>query len=386
MNNEHFYTDLPIHTQTVNNVLTQLDAFQQIPPNWSVIVTDIKGSTLAVKEGLSELVNQIATGSIIAALNIAAKSKLDIPFFFGGDGATLLVPPILLSEIMDALILHQKNVKKEINIDLRFGYLSISALSYAIVQTKIAKVSINKIYAIPIVLGDGLQYAEKIIKARTIDIQDLTADTSELNLEGMECRWNRISPPRNTDEVVCLLIFAKKESEQATIFKKVLDKADKIYGAHKKRNPISLAKLRMNIGLRKIRTELRLRKPSFRLTELIKNWIFMIGGKYWYLPSKGGQKYLQQLVQLADIFVLDGKINMVISGKGTQRKRLLQFLDKMEMDGEIIYGFHASKDSVISCYVRNRDEKHIHFIDGGDGGYTKAAVLLKEKLRKDALM
>lgn len=386
MNNAHFYTDLPIHTQPVNNVLVKPDAFQKIPPNWSVVVTDIKGSTLAVKEGQSELVNQIATGSIIAALNIAAKSKLDVPFFFGGDGATLVVPPILLIEIMDALVLHQQNVKKEFNIDLRVGYLSVSAVYEANTQIKIAKVSINTIYSIPIVLGDGLKYAEKIIKSRIIDIQDLTANISELNLEGMECRWKRISPPTNTDEVVCLLIYAKKESEQATIFKKVLDKADSIYGAHNKRNPISLAKLRMNIGLRKIRTELKIRKPSFRLMELIKNWIFMIGGKYWYLPSKGGKKYLKQLVKLADIFVLDGKINMVISGKGTHRKRLLQFLDKMEMAGEIIYGFHVSKDSIISCYVRNRDAKHIHFIDGGDGGYTNAAVLLKEKMRETDLV
>ncbi len=382
MNNVHFYTDLPIHTQTINDVLVQSDAFQEIPPDWLVIVTDIKGSTVAVQQGQSELVNLVATGSIIATLNIAAKSKIDVPFFFGGDGATLVVPPILLTDIMKALVLHQKNVKKEFNMDLRIGYLAVSEVYAAKTQIKIAKVSINTIYAIPIVLGNGLQYAEKVIKSRVIEIQDLDENTTELNLEGMECRWNRISPPTNTDEVVCLLIYAKEESEQAILFKKILDRADRIYGVHQQRNPISLAKLRMDAGLRKIRTELKMRKPSFRLMELIKNWIFMIGGKYWYLPSKGGKKYLKQLVALADIFVLDGKINMVISGKARQRKQLIQFLDKMEKDGEIVFGIHASQDSIISCYVKNRDAQHIHFIDGGDGGYTKAAVLLKEKMRK----
>ncbi len=381
MNNAHFYTDLPIHTQSVNNILIRPDVFQQIPPNWSVIVTDIKGSTKAVQSGLSELVNLIATGSIIAALNIAAKSKIDLPFFFGGDGATLIVPPTILMEIMDALTLHQNNVKKEFNIDLRVGALAVSAIYEAGAQIKIAKVSINALYAIPIVLGTGLQYAEKIIKSKVIDFQDLNTADSVLNLEGMECRWNRIPPPPNADEVVCLLIYAKNESEQATVFKKVLDKADTIYGAHQKRNPISLPKLRMNAGLRKIRMELRMRKPSFRFLEWMKNWIYMIGGKYWYLPSKIGKKYLNELVKLADIFVLDGKINMVISGKIAQRKQLLRFLDKMETEDEIIYGFHVSQESIISCYVRNREAHHIHFIDGGDGGYTKAAILLKEKMR-----
>jgi len=95
-----------------------------------------------------------------------------------------------------------------------------------------------------------------------------------------------------------------------------------------------------------------------------------------------GQKYLNELVKLCDIFVLDGRINMVISGKATQRAALVDFLEELEKNGEIIYGIHVSQESIISCYVRNREAHHIHFIDGGDGGYTQAAVLLKEKIRK----
>ena len=385
MKDNHFYTNLPIQSQPINDILIQSDAFQQIPSNWAVIVTDIKGSTQAVQTGLSELVNMVATGSIVAALNIAAKFKIDFPFFFGGDGATLIVPPTLLTEIMNALVLHQNNVKKEFNIDLRVGYLSVSELYEAKAQINIAKVSINELYSIPIVLGNGLQYAEKLIKSKVINVTNVKENTSELNLEGMECRWNRILPPTNSDEVVCLIIHVMNESEQATLFKKVLDKADLIYGKHQKRNPISLSKLRMDAGLRKIKMELKMRKPSFHFIEWMKNWVFMIVGKYWYLPRKDGKKYLSELIKLADIFVLDGKMSMVISGKLTQRKQLLQYLDKMEADGEILYGVHVSQESIISCYVRNREAHHIHFIDGGDGGYTKAAIVLKKKLKANTL-
>ncbi len=384
MNNAHFYTNLPIQTQTINNVLVQPEAFQQIPSNWSVIVTDIKGSTEAVQDGLSELVNMIATGSIIAALNIAAKVKIDFPFFFGGDGATLIVPPTLLTEIMDALVLHQNNVKEEFNIDLRVGCLSVSDVYKADTHINIAKVSINALYSIPIVLGNGLQYAEKIIKSKVINIPDLNNSNLELNLEGMECRWKKILPPTNADEVVCLIIHIKKESEQATYFKEVLDKADTIYGAYQKRNPISLPRLRMDAGLQKIKMELKIRKPNFRFIEWMKNWVLMIGGKYLYLPSKSGKKFLNELIKLADIFVLDGKMSMVISGKIAQRKQLLKYLDEMETDGKILYGVHVSQESIISCYVRNRAANHIHFIDGGNGGYTKAAVLLKKKIKATA--
>ena len=34
----------------------------------------------------------------------------------------------------------------------------------------------------------------------------------------------------------------------------------------------------------------------------------------------------------------------------------------------------------MSCYVRNKDAKHSHFVDGGSSGYTRAAEILKEKI------
>jgi hypothetical protein len=47
--------------------------------------------------------------------------------------------------------------------------------------------------------------------------------------------------------------------------------------------------------------------------------------------------------------------------------------------GEIIYGIYVSKESVISCYVRNLKDKRIHFISGAEGGYTKAAGMIRRK-------
>jgi Protein of unknown function (DUF3095) len=55
-------------------------------------------------------------------------------------------------------------------------------------------------------------------------------------------------------------------------------------------------------------------------------------------------------------------------------------LQQLEADGDILYGLHISGESVMSCYVRNLDDQHVHFIDGADGGYTKAAGVLKKKI------
>jgi len=83
---------------------------------------------------------------------------------------------------------------------------------------------------------------------------------------------------------------------------------------------------------------------------------------------------------MSDTLVIDGKINTVISGTVKQSKVLRVVLDALESDGKIVYGMHISGASIMSCYVRDMKDGHIHFVDGSEGGYTKAATVLKAKL------
>jgi hypothetical protein len=83
---------------------------------------------------------------------------------------------------------------------------------------------------------------------------------------------------------------------------------------------------------------------------------------------------------MSDTLVMDGRINTVISGDKIQRFQLLKALDELEQAGEVLYGIHVSGDSVMSCYVRDLKDGHIHFVDGAEGGYTRAARQLKTKL------
>lgn len=80
--------------------------------------------------------------------------------------------------------------------------------------------------------------------------------------------------------------------------------------------------------------------------------------------------------------MLDGFLNTVISGTDKQVNRLKILLDELESNNEIIYGMHITHASIMSCYIEDREEKHIHFVDGTEGGYTSAAIMFKEKLKK----
>ena len=202
---EGFYTDLPLRKISVNKLLGNTAYFQQIPPDWEIVLTDIKKSTQAVAEGKHSLVNLVATGSIIAALNIAYKEGISIPFFFGGDGATLIIPQRLRRRILDALYEHSQNTQENFDLSLRVGSMPVAQVYEANYKLEVSKVSMSPIYDIPVVLGEGLKFAEAHIKSGT-DSEENLGNSGYLNLEGMECRWNKIKQPVNHFEVISLLL------------------------------------------------------------------------------------------------------------------------------------------------------------------------------------
>ncbi len=378
LNNDLFYSRLPVNAIPLSDLLMEEHLFYKIPVNWYVVITDVKNSTSAIKEGLHETINLVATGSIVALLNIAFKSKLTVPFFFGGDGASFIIPPTLLDTTMQALLQHRENTKNNFNLELRVGYVPVSEIYEQEHALNIGKLRTSELFAIPVLLGDGLTYAEKKVKGPDYMFANLPAAKDDLDLSGMQCRWDRIKPPENYFEVVSLLVTAREGVKQSVAFKKVMDNVDAIYGAPQTRKPISVGKLTLKTTLAKLGLEVQTRMGGFRPFYLLNVWVRTSLG-YFYFKTKKGKGYLHRLVDMSDTLVIDGRINTVISGTAEQRQQLETALSKIEWDGEIFYGLYVSKESVMSCYVRDLNEGHVHFVDGAEGGYTKAAGIIKQK-------
>lgn len=378
--NEQFYNSLPLLRMPLPVLLADESLFIPIPEDWHVIITDIKGSTIAVMGGSHQDVNLIATGSIVTVLNIAYSMDITVPFFFGGDGATFIVPPILIDRLMQALALYRENTFTNFKLELRTGTVPVSEIYAKGHDITIARFSNSVAFSIPIVLGSGLDYAEKIIKGEDYLLSGHVPQTEELDLTGMQCRWDTIPPPKDKEEIVTLLIIARDVNQQATVFGKVLQKMDELYGTQEMRQPISVGRLKLKTTFSRLGLEMRVQLGKIKWFELFKNWVVTFSW-YLYFSTNKGQSYLKSLVEMSDTLVIDGKINTVITGTVAQRTSLEKLLNDMEAAEEIIYGMHISSASVMSCYVRNLEDDHIHFIDGSDGGYTKAAKMLKGKLK-----
>ena len=376
---DHFFSNLPVNDLPIAELLLAEDLFFDIPSDWSIIITDIKSSTAAVQKGLHENVNLIATGSIVSLLNLAFKLDITVPFFFGGDGATFIVPPLLVNKAIPALILHKENTKRIFDLELRIGTMPVRTIYEMEHRLRICKVSLSKFFPIPVLIGDGLSHAEKTIKGKDYLLAEQPGEDDELDLSGMQCRWDRIPPPENKDEVVTLLVISRDGFNQQKIFSEVIRKIDEIYGNPNTRQPISVSKLKLNATMTRLKNEMQASLGKVKSLKLFQEWFLTQLGTL-YFRTNIGKGYLRRLVEMSDTLVIDGRINTVMSGTLGQRTALEAELNGMESNGKILYGLHVSNSSIMSCYVRDREDGHIHFVDGSEGGYTRAAMELKRKL------
>ncbi|MEO7214557.1 MAG: DUF3095 family protein [Mucilaginibacter sp.] len=374
-----FYESLTVRQGAIGTIINQDDLFSTVPENWEIVLTDIRSSSAAVAYGMHRTVNLIATGSIVCVLNIAHEHHIMIPFFFGGDGATFLIPGVLVEEVVETLLIYREQIENNFGLTLRVGHTSVAEVYAAGQKLKIAKYSNSPKFTIPVIIGNGLTYAEQQIKGTDTLPFIKNSGRFEVNLSGLQCRWDQISPPCDDNEVVTLLVSAVQMNDQGSAFSKVLTELDNIYGIPQKRQPISETKLRINSTISDVGQAMLVRVGTQKWYTVLKEWLSVVYG-YVYFRTRSGKTYLTTLVEMSDTLVLDGRINTVITGNGKQRERLLAALADMENSGEILYGIHVSQASVMSCYVPDQKDGHIHFVDGSGGGYTQASRMLKEKV------
>jgi hypothetical protein len=160
MSSEKFYKDLTSFASFVG--ITDDNNFQDLPADWKVIITDVKGSTKAIESGRYKDVNTIGAAAIIAAQK--GMGAEEFPFVFGGDGATLVVPASKVEAVLQELLGLKKLSQEQFGLGLRVGIVDVSELYNEGAVLNVAKFEINSGKCIAIFKGGGLNLAEAKIK------------------------------------------------------------------------------------------------------------------------------------------------------------------------------------------------------------------------------
>lgn len=363
----------------------------EIPQSWSVVITDVKNSTEAIETGKYKDVN-IAGGLAAMALSNYF-GKMEFPFLFGGDGITFLVPNESLEDIKSILNDTKKKVFQFFQLQLRVGIVPGSVLKENNKKIFIGKWKISDHYNQAILLGDGVEFVEDLIKKKNSEyiINDDYPIKIEANFQGFTCRWKDIPSPNG--ETVNLIVKFLSNKNDRSLYQTVLTNIESILGEIQQYHPLTennlqvtssykalskeaIASSRQTSGLKKTLALLKIYFETF-ITRIVM--LFRLPVKAHFYELKNLKKYQ---VEASDFRKFDGSLKMVLSLNKERRASLEGYLDTEEKNGILVYGTHISDSALLTCLMHSESSSEVHFVDGANGGYAMAAKVLKQKFAK----
>lgn len=383
MSDTNFFHDMPSmkHLRDITNI----NLYQDVPDDWHVALTDVRGSTKAIEEGRYKSVNTVAAVTITAILN--SIPNIEVPFLFGGDGASVLVPPEVAPQVWEALSAVKRLGRQNFDLDVRAGLVPVKDILAAGHSIKVSKLEVSNVFNQPVFTGGGLDYADALLKSpQTSERYEIPEKpNAKADFSGFECRWAK--HPAANGEVLSLLVKSTAASvdERHHIYEHIIEKITEIYGDAEKRHPIDLRKMRVATDIRQYKNELGWKLEKVTLIAMGKLMFWAIGGYLlWNFVEKIWDKYRVVVRGSTDHEKFDDMLRMTISGTAQQREELREFLEIYASVGNLAYGMHIAQASLMTCLVFDRFGRQVHFIDADGGGYAMAAKGLKEQLKKRA--
>ena len=387
MASERFYAELPVITDF--SAVTRVESYASLPGDWHVALCDVRNSTVAVQAGRYKNVNTVGAAAITAVLNAAG--DLDIPFSFEGDGCVLCVPPRLLEDTRAALAKTRDVARDSFGLDLRIATVPVTRIHEAGYAIRVARFRVSEHYIQAVFAGGGIVYADSLIKDLAMSRPYLIEPGSIVprgSHDGLECRWQDI--PSRHGETVCLMVRAldSDAGRAAALYAEVIAAVRELYGGDEASHPVALPSLAMSLSGERLGNEVGVRAagrgPLGKWLALMRTrWIVALG---WFLMKFGIRtaetdwgRYKETLVSNTDVRKFVDIYRQVLAGTGAQRSALNAWLEERYARGELVYGLHVTDRAHMTCLVFNYAGRHLHFIDGADGGFFLAARAFKER-------
>lgn len=363
-------------------LVSDYSRYTPLPDDWYLALADIRNSTDAIRLGRYKEVS-MAGACIIAALNNFYKRDHFLPYLFGGDGSILALPDYQIDKVRGILAFCRNAVKNAYGLEMTAGIVSVRELRNQGQDIRVARLRMSEFIDQTIFWGSGLAYAEQLIKdnKQLDETQPIPADFS-----GLECRWSQM--PSSKDEVATYIIQAmgSSEEERVTIYERCFEEIETIYGPEEDFHPIREEALRMtaNPKLLGVEWKLRTQPPTWKKRIIYGGKLVfqLLAGTYLMkFKKRTGDTdwgaYKPDLVRHADYKKFGDGLRFVAVGRVQQRMELTHFLESQFNNGTLAYGVQPSFAAMITCYVRDYQREHLHFVDGTDGGYAKASQELK---------
>ncbi|WP_018259727.1 DUF3095 domain-containing protein [Methylobacterium sp. WSM2598] len=360
------------------NVLDEA-AYRPVPDSWWVALTDVVDSTAAIAAGRYKAVNFAGAAAIAAVRN--ALGGRDLPFVFGGDGATLLLAPEEVEAARRALAATVAWVAAELDLTLRAALVPVAAIREAGFDLRVGRYAPSPHVAYAMMTGGGLAFAEQALKAGRHAVPPAAGERPDLT--GLSCRF---SPARARHGLILSVLVVGRPGADPAALRAVIGDVLRIVAAAPAMGrplpdggpplrwpPAGLAhEVRARAGPRLLG---RLRLGLHTLAaHLLFRFRIPVGG---FSPDR----YLHELVGNADFQKYDDGLRMTLDCDEAVAAAIEARLAAAEAAGLVAFGLHRQEAALTTCITPVPSASdHVHFIDGDGGGYARAAQALKAKL------
>lgn len=379
---ENFYSDLQSFTDFEE--ITEDHHYTPIPMDWCVVLSDIVNSTSLIEQQRYKDVNTIGAATIVAVKN--ALGKTEIPYAFGGDGATLLIPGSHRDLVARNLNSLRDIARKRFDMNLRVAIIDVADLVTEEVAIEVAKFELIANQSVALFRGGGLALADKMAKEKSDRYTVPESEAEAVDLKGLSCRWHEI--PNKYGFILSLLVKARKDNAKQ-VYTDLIAKLTSIFdGVLNDANPVNTSLMTYRTIKESSENERRLEKGFSvawfkRRLEIVAAVIIF---KWKLIPQSlfRSNTYLHAMRSHSDYRKFDDMFRMILDCSPQQVMELSEYLALAHQRGELCYGIHQSETSRMTCFVDGLgDGNHIHFIDGGDGGYARASQNLSEQMENN---
>ncbi|NVD39113.1 DUF3095 family protein [Ensifer sp. HO-A22] len=311
--------------------------YEPLPDDWLIAITDVVDSTSATRSGRYEDVNFAGASAIAAFGN--AWGTFDFPFVFRGDGAAFALPPEAATTATSALRQVAAFAKGSLGLTLRAGLLTVREVRANRRDVTIARYAASQDATYTMFAGGGLKWAEHEIKQGRYLVKPHT-DMVPPNLTGLRCEWKPFASQRG--EILSLLVEPTAQTgadDFAALARHVLSVLE---AGPRQSNPVP-----ETIGA-----------PKDERTQVDK--------KRWSAVAAS-----------SDFRKYDDGLRLTVDCTREQIDRVETLLVAAKHRGEVNFGLHRQSHALMTCLVPSaKPDSHLHFLDGMDGGYAKAAEML----------
>jgi hypothetical protein len=353
--------------------------YQPLPADDLIGMTDVVNSTRTITDGRYKAVNMAGAAAITAVMN--AVPGENIPFVFGGDGATLATPARHADAVRQALARTAAFARDDLNLELRAALIPLSEIRKSGTDVGLAWFQPSPEIRYAMFSGGGLNFAEEAMKAGRFAIEAAPAGERP-DLAGLSCRY---MPVQSRNGVILSLIVKRAPgADEATFGRAIMDILSMLHELDRDGHPVPTEGPPVGWPPQGLDMEARATRKERSLL-LHKLWLRVFTGFSWFILASGMNvgrfdpaHYRRQTTRNTDFRKFDDGLRMTLDCTAATADRVEARLAEFREAGILAYGAFRQKQALVTCVVPDvMHDNHMHFVDGAEGGYALAARMLK---------